>query len=214
MGTSKRSRSVDGDSSFPTQCGIRSGRQAAKRARRYMTWKFINDLDEESLRRLLDELPAWVKVCVCAEGMLHELGRQSGFQLQHFAPLQAVHISLHTSPLFPAATGSWLPADWHTGAVTVQFEEFERVAFVNQILVGIWAYLDPTICSAIKEFVEPVIQENLPFPVSGFEFEKLALGDAPFQIRGVKHVSLYDGTTLSKPRQSLVCSLAPASVNT
>lgn len=31
-----------------------------------MTWKLINDLDEDSLRKLLDELPAWVKVCVCA----------------------------------------------------------------------------------------------------------------------------------------------------
>lgn len=36
-----------------------------------MTWKLINDLDEESLRRLLDELPAWVKVCVCAGAPLH-----------------------------------------------------------------------------------------------------------------------------------------------
>lgn len=79
--------------------------------------------------------------------------------------------------------------------MTTQFEEFERVAFVNQILVGVWPYLDATICSAIKEFVEPVIQENLPFPVSGIEFEKLAFGDAPFQIRGVKHASLFDGAT-------------------
>lgn len=93
----------------------------------------------------------------------------------------------------PRRTESLPIADLPSRALTLQFEEFERVAFVNQILVGMWAYLDTTICSAIKEFVEPVIQDNLPFPVSGFEFEKLALGDAPFQIRGVKHASLFDG---------------------
>ena len=92
----------------------------------------------------------------------------------------------------------WPDADLVTGPLTMQFEEFERVAFVNQILEGMWAYLDATICSAIKEFVEPVIQENLPFPVSGFEFEKLAFGDAPFQIRGVKHASLFDGAALDQ----------------
>jgi hypothetical protein len=50
-----------------------------------------------------------------------------------------------------------------------------------------------TICSAIKQHVEPAIQDNLPWSISGFTFEKLGFGDAPFQIRGIKHASLYAG---------------------
>lgn len=121
-------------------------------------------------------------------------------------------VPTHTAPS-PRRTESLPCVDLRTRAVTVQFEEFERVAFVNQILVGMWAYIDTTICSAIKEFVEPVIQENLPFPVSGFEFEKLALGDAPFQIRGVKHASLFDGVQRPPARRTQLRGQFPGSWN-
>jgi hypothetical protein len=57
-----------------------------------------------------------------------------------------------------------------------------------------WPFLDSAICCAIKDHVEPVIQGNLPFPVSGFTFEKLAFGDAPPQIRGIKNTPLFSGT--------------------
>lgn len=48
-----------------------------------MTWKLINELDEESLRRLLDELPAWVKVGVLGGGPLQNLSRRPGAGLLH-----------------------------------------------------------------------------------------------------------------------------------
>lgn len=76
----------------------------------------------------------------------------------------------------------------------MQFEDFERAAFVNQAFQAMWSFLDASMCTAIREFIEPVIQAQLPFPISGFEFEKLAFGDTPWQVRGVKHYSLYAGT--------------------
>lgn len=76
----------------------------------------------------------------------------------------------------------------------LQFDDFERARFVNQALVGMWGFLDMAICNAIKHHVEPAIQDNLPFAISGFTFEKLSFGDSPFQIRGIKHASLYSGT--------------------
>jgi hypothetical protein len=75
----------------------------------------------------------------------------------------------------------------------VQFEDFERAAFVNQAFQAMWSFLDSTICAAIREFIEPIIQAQLPFPISGFEFEKLAFGDTPWQVRGIKHYSLFSG---------------------
>lgn len=59
--------------------------------------------------------------------------------------------------------------------------------------MGMWGYLDMAICTAIKHHVEPAIQDNLPFAISGFTFEKLGFGDSPFQIRGIKHASLFAG---------------------
>jgi hypothetical protein len=75
----------------------------------------------------------------------------------------------------------------------LQFEDFERANFVNQAFHAMWPFLDASICTAIRSAVQPIIQKNLPFPVSGFEFEKLAFGDSPWQVRGVKHYALYAG---------------------
>lgn len=78
----------------------------------------------------------------------------------------------------------------------MQFEDFERARFVNQALRGMWPFLDAAMCGALKEVVEPSIQSTLPFPVASFSFEKLAFGSAPFEVRGVKHASLFAGATL------------------
>ena len=75
----------------------------------------------------------------------------------------------------------------------MQFEDFERANFINQVFHAMWPYLDGTICTAIRNNVQPVIQNSLPFPISGFEFEKLSFGDTPWQVRGVKHYSLFAG---------------------
>ena len=39
-----------------------AGNRAAQRAQKYMTWKLVEDLDEESLQKILGTLPAWIKV--------------------------------------------------------------------------------------------------------------------------------------------------------
>jgi hypothetical protein len=85
----------------------------------------------------------------------------------------------------------------------VQCDEYERARFLNQALCGMWSYLDSTICNAIKECVEPAMQDNLPFPISGFTFEKLGFGDAPFQIRGIKHTSLFAGVSCAQYGRNL-----------
>ena len=82
----------------------------------------------------------------------------------------------------------------------MQFEDFERAAFVNRVMEGMWPYLEATISSALREFLTPIIQAQLPFPVSGFEFEKLTFGSTPFQVRGVKKYALYAGASLSLSR--------------
>ena len=43
-----------------------------------------------------------------------------------------------------------------------QFEDFERARFVNQVFAGMWPYLDATICTAIRNNVEPIIQARSP----------------------------------------------------
>jgi hypothetical protein len=56
-----------------------------------------------------------------------------------------------------------------------------------------WPYLNATICTAIRNNIEPIIQKNVPSPFSGFVFEKLSFGDVPWQVRGVKYHPLYSG---------------------
>jgi hypothetical protein len=77
----------------------------------------------------------------------------------------------------------------------LQFEDFERARFVNLAFAAMWPYLNATICSAIRNNIEPIIQKNVPAPIAGFVFEKLSFGDVPWQVRGVKHAPLYAGVS-------------------
>ena len=78
----------------------------------------------------------------------------------------------------------------------LQFEDFERAAFVNKAMEAMWPFLEATLAGALRHTLQPVIQQQLPFPISGFEFEKLSFGGTPWHIRGVKHHPLFSGARL------------------
>ncbi|BDA44378.1 Synaptotagmin-5 [Coccomyxa sp. Obi] len=68
----------------------------------------------------------------------------------------------------------------------VAFQEKEKVEWLNRMLQGMWPYYDKAIGAAIKEAVEPMMEQyKPPGLIKKIYFAKLTFGDAPIRIDNV-----------------------------
>ncbi|EIE26093.1 hypothetical protein COCSUDRAFT_46488 [Coccomyxa subellipsoidea C-169] len=68
----------------------------------------------------------------------------------------------------------------------VAFQDKEKVEWLNRMLQGMWPYYDKAIGAAIKEAVEPMMEQyKPPGLIKKIYFAKLTFGDAPMRIDNV-----------------------------
>ncbi len=80
-----------------------------------------------------------------------------------------------------------------------------RAQWLNRMLQGMWPYYDKAVGVAIKEAVEPMMEQyKPPGLIKKIYFSKLTFGDAPFRIdnvwvedEGEQHVLLEARTPVS-----------------
>lgn len=75
----------------------------------------------------------------------------------------------------------------------VTFPDMERVEWLNKIIRQLWPYAGHYVKDLCKYSIEPSIRTALEeYKLSGFQFEKIILGDTPPRLSGVK---VYDDTS-------------------
>ncbi|XP_076060219.1 extended synaptotagmin-like protein 2 isoform X3 [Oratosquilla oratoria] len=75
----------------------------------------------------------------------------------------------------------------------VTFPDMERVEWLNKIIRQLWPYAGHYVKDLCKYTIEPSIRDALKgYKISGFQFEKIILGDTPPRFSGVK---VYDDTS-------------------
>ncbi|CAL5218486.1 g172 [Coccomyxa viridis] len=68
----------------------------------------------------------------------------------------------------------------------VAFQDKEKVEWLNRMLQGMWPYYDKAIGAAIKEAVEPMMEQyKPPGLIKKIYFSKLTFGDSPIRIDNV-----------------------------
>lgn len=80
----------------------------------------------------------------------------------------------------------------------INFQDREKVKWLNRILTELWPYYDKAAAAMIKETVEPLMEQyKPPGLIKKIYFKNLSFGDAPFKIEnawvedeGEKHVLL------------------------
>ncbi|TRY62841.1 hypothetical protein TCAL_08192 [Tigriopus californicus] len=72
----------------------------------------------------------------------------------------------------------------------VSFPDFDRVEWINDILAQLWKSIDGYATYFIVQYIEPEIRKILDSmaleTVSGFKVQKIALGDVPARVGGIK----------------------------
>lgn len=68
----------------------------------------------------------------------------------------------------------------------IQYEERERVEWLNSILQQTWPFYDPAICATVKESLEPILDSyKPPGLIKRIYFKTLTFGDAPFKFDNI-----------------------------
>ncbi|KAK3008293.1 hypothetical protein RJ639_013113, partial [Escallonia herrerae] len=69
----------------------------------------------------------------------------------------------------------------------VKNPDYERVDWLNRVILHTWPYLDKAICGLIRSTVEPIFSEYIgKFQVQSIDFESLTLGTLPPMVHGIK----------------------------
>ena len=70
----------------------------------------------------------------------------------------------------------------------VKFEDMMRVTWLNIMLEKLWPYVDRAVKTTVKEYLEPLMNEDdyRPTSVSNVTFTSFTMGTLPPKIRGVK----------------------------
>eukprot|EP00270_Netrium_digitus_P004694 TRINITY_DN1598_c0_g1_i1.p1 TRINITY_DN1598_c0_g1~~TRINITY_DN1598_c0_g1_i1.p1 ORF type:complete len:433 (+),score=117.21 TRINITY_DN1598_c0_g1_i1:111-1301(+) len=76
--------------------------------------------------------------------------------------------------LFPSGSPTW-----------VEFTDFQRVRWLNRLLLQLWSYINKAVSTQIRASVEPVLERCKPMAVSSIKFYKLTLGTIPPEITGI-----------------------------
>ena len=68
----------------------------------------------------------------------------------------------------------------------VSFQEREKAEWLNRILGELWPYYDKAIAKAVKDAVEPLMEQyKPPGLIKRIYFKTLTFGDAPFRIENI-----------------------------
>ncbi|KAK3033732.1 hypothetical protein RJ639_034507 [Escallonia herrerae] len=69
----------------------------------------------------------------------------------------------------------------------VKNPDYERVDWLNRVILHMWPYLDKAICALIRSTAEPIFSEYIgKFQVQSIDFESLTLGTLPPTVHGIK----------------------------
>ncbi|KAL5733508.1 hypothetical protein ACOSQ2_033200 [Xanthoceras sorbifolium] len=80
-----------------------------------------------------------------------------------------------------------LPDLLHEIPIWVKDPDYERVDWLNKLVLYMWPYLDKAICREIRMQAEPIFAEySEKYKIKAIEFENLSLGTLPPTINGIR----------------------------